>query len=135
MRLSELWIVSLNGTDGMSREGLYRKKFWSWLYKEWIDEAVYAILTEDYFSKKQHSGFWAKIDMLIFDEKIVIDRPEGSKHLRFDFVYPLDYGYMKDTNSPDGGGIDVWLSSKGEKYCDAIICTVDILKKILKSNC
>lgn len=38
--------------NGMRREALFRKAFWSKLDKEWIDEAVYAILAEEYFAKK-----------------------------------------------------------------------------------
>lgn len=53
-------------------------------------------------------SFWSAVDMLITQSEIVIDRPNGTKHPRFDFIYPLDYGYLKDTTSPDGGGIDVW---------------------------
>jgi len=45
------------------------------------------------------------------------------------FVYPLDYGYLKDTTLPDGDGIDVWRGSLGGNKYDAIIYTVDLLKK------
>jgi predicted thioesterase/RimJ/RimL family protein N-acetyltransferase len=37
---------------GMTREALHRKAFWARVDKEWIDEAWYAILAEDYFAKK-----------------------------------------------------------------------------------
>ena len=77
----------------------------------------------------EHSSFWTALDTLISESEIVIDRPKGTKHPRFDFVFPLDYGYLKDTSSMDGGGIDVWLGSIVGSACDAIICTVDLLKK------
>jgi RimJ/RimL family protein N-acetyltransferase len=35
--------------SGMQREALHRKAFWARVDKEWIDEAWYAILAEDYF--------------------------------------------------------------------------------------
>ncbi|MEA4890374.1 MAG: inorganic pyrophosphatase [Clostridiaceae bacterium] len=80
--------------------------------------------------KPQNSdGFWQAVDALIAQSEIVIDRPKGTKHPRFDFIYPLDYGYLEGTASPDGGGIDVWRGSLSGKVCDAIICTVDLLKK------
>ncbi len=41
----------------------------------------------------------------------------------------MDYGYLKDTTSADGSGIDLWCGSLPETICDAIICTVDQLKK------
>jgi len=37
--------------NGMRREALHRKAFWARLDKEWVDEAWYAILAEDYFQK------------------------------------------------------------------------------------
>lgn len=74
-------------------------------------------------------GFWSAVDTLIAQSEIVIDRPKGTKHPRFDFIFPLDYGYLKDTTSPDGGGIDVWRGSLSEPVCDAVICTIDLLKK------
>jgi len=74
-------------------------------------------------------GFWQAVDALIALSKIVIDRPKGTKHPRFDFIYPLDYGYLEGTTSPDGGGIDVWRGSLSGNVCDAIICTVDLSKK------
>lgn len=40
----------------------------------------------------------------------------------------VDYGYLKDTSSMDGAGIDVWVGS-GEKRVDAVMCTVDCLKR------
>jgi len=76
-----------------------------------------------------NAAFWQIIDALVGSSPIVIDRPKGSKHPKWDFMYSLDYGYLEHTCSMDGGGIDVWLGSNDEKICDAIICTVDLLKK------
>lgn len=96
----------------------------------WQDTYIYAILAEDYFgNKKTNADFWSALQSLVSSSEIIIDRPKGTKHPRFDFMYPLDYGYLKDTTSPDGGGIDVWRGSLGGNMCDAIICTVDLLKK------
>jgi inorganic pyrophosphatase len=75
------------------------------------------------------SSFWSTLDTLIVDSELVIDRPKGTKHPRFDFIYPLDYGYLKNTESMDGGGIDVWRGSLPDAVCDAIICTIDTLKR------
>ena len=36
--------------NNMRREALHVKKFWARVDKEWIDEAVYAILAEEYFA-------------------------------------------------------------------------------------
>ena len=73
--------------------------------------------------------FWSALDTLVRQSEIVIDRPRGSAHPRYpDFTYPVDYGYLKNTASMDGGGIDVWLGT-GDGGVNAVICTVDLLKK------
>ena len=73
--------------------------------------------------------FWLALDQLIGESEVVIDRPRGSKHPRYDFIYEVDYGYLRDTRSMDGGGIDVWRGTRGDEKCDAIVCTVDLMKK------
>jgi inorganic pyrophosphatase len=75
------------------------------------------------------TDFWSAIDTLVAQSEIVIDRPGGTKHPRYDFIYPLDYGYLKNTTSPDGGGIDVWRGSLADDRCDAVICTIDLMKR------
>ncbi len=73
--------------------------------------------------------FWQAVDTLVASSEIVIDRPKGSAHPKYpNFIYRVDYGYLKDTASMDGGGIDVWVGS-GEKRVDAIICIVDLVKR------
>lgn len=53
-------------------------------------------------------GFWQALDRLVAECETVIDRPKGTAHPRWpEFVYPLDYGYLRGTSSMDGGGIDV----------------------------
>ena len=76
-----------------------------------------------------HADFWLALDKLISESNIVIDRPKGSTHPKHDFIYEVDYGYLENTASMDGSGIDVWMGTLGEKRCDAIICTIDLLKK------
>ena len=76
-----------------------------------------------------NEDFWKALDELVNDSEIVIDRPKGTAHPKYpDFIYKVDYGYLKDTSSMDGGGIDVWVGS-GEKKINAVMCIVDLLKK------
>ena len=76
-----------------------------------------------------NEDFWKALDELVSSSEIVIDRPRGSAHPRFpNFIYKVDYGYLKDTASMDGAGIDVWVGS-GDKKVDAIMCIVDLMKK------
>lgn len=74
--------------------------------------------------------FWQALDVLVAQSEIVIDRPKGSAHPRYPhMIYPLDYGYLANTESMDGGGIDVWLGSDEARTIDAIVCTVDLIKR------
>ena len=74
--------------------------------------------------------FWCALESLVENSEVVIDRPKGSCHPRFSsLIYPVDYGYLKSTSSMDGGGIDVWLGSDPARRIDAVICTVDLMKK------
>ncbi len=78
----------------------------------------------------QHNiEFWNALDELVNNSEIIIDRPKGTAHPKYpDFIYRVDYGYLKDTTSMDGAGIHVWVGS-GEKKVDAIMCIVDLMKK------
>lgn len=79
---------------------------------------------------EQNEAFWTALDTLIEQSSIVIDRPKGTAHPRYpDFVYPVDYGYLENTSSMDGGGIDVWLGSEKERLLDAVMCIVDLTKR------
>jgi inorganic pyrophosphatase len=75
-------------------------------------------------------SFWHKLDQLITEHELVIDRPKDSRHPRYpEMVYPLDYGYLDGTQAVDGGGIDVWVGSLPEQAVMAVVCTVDMLKR------
>lgn len=75
-------------------------------------------------------SFWQMLDKLILQSNIVIDRPKGTHHPKYpDIVYNADYGYLDNTQSMDGNGIDVWQGTLKNNILDAIICTVDIFKK------
>lgn len=75
-------------------------------------------------------SFWNAIDKIVSESKIIIDRPKGTAHPRFpDFVYRVDYGYLENTSSMDGGGIDVWVGTDERKQIDAIMCIVDLMKR------
>jgi inorganic pyrophosphatase len=78
---------------------------------------------------QKNSEFWDALDKLVANSEIVIDRPKGTAHPRYpEFIYRVDYGYLKDTSSMDGGGIDAWIGS-GKKELDAIMCIVDLRKR------
>jgi inorganic pyrophosphatase len=78
---------------------------------------------------KNPENFWTSLKTLISVCEITIDRPKGSTHPRYpDFTYPLDYGYIENSKSSDGEGIDVWLGSQDSLTLSGLICTVDASK-------
>lgn len=81
-------------------------------------------------SSNESDDFWIAFERLIANSEMVIDRPKGSRHPRYSsMVYPLDYGYLDNTSSMDGGGIDVWVGSRASRELDAVIFTVDLKKR------
>jgi inorganic pyrophosphatase len=81
-----------------------------------------------------NSLFWKEIQGLVDQSEVIIDRPQGSAHPRYpDFIYPVDYGYLKDTSSSDGNEIDVWKGS-GQQKINGILCTVDPVKKDIETK-
>lgn len=74
--------------------------------------------------------FWEALDSLVEKSEVIIDRPKGTAHPRYqNFIYEVDYGYLKNTASMDGGGIDVWKGTDKDQKIDAIVCTVDLTKR------
>lgn len=74
------------------------------------------------------NNFWSALDTLVSTCEIIIERPKGTTHPKYpNFIYKVDYEYLKDTLSMDGSGIDVWVGTNGKKI-DAIMCIVDLIK-------
>lgn len=74
--------------------------------------------------------FWQEMTQLVITSPIVIDRPKDSAHPRYpEIIYPLDYGYLENTTTQDGGGIDVWLGSLETETLTGILCAFDTLKR------
>ncbi len=77
-----------------------------------------------------NEDFWAYLDRLVAESRIVIDRPKGSGHPRdSELIYPLDYGYLDGTTASDGSGIDIWRGSRKTAKLTAVIMTIDLHKR------
>lgn len=77
-----------------------------------------------------NTEFWSRLDSLIKSSEIIIDRPKGTRHPRYPkVVFPVDYGYLRDTVAADGNEIDVWSGTATHRKLTAIAVTVDTLKK------
>lgn len=74
--------------------------------------------------------FWRYLQRLVDESEIVIDRPKGSAHPKFpETIYILDYGYLENTRSSDGMGVDVYVGSAGNHEVCAVMITVDFVKR------
>ena len=74
--------------------------------------------------------FWQKLDTLYLSSQFYLDRPLGTAHREFtNLVYPVDYGYLKDTFSDDMAPIYCYMRTAKEKDIKAIIVSAAILKK------
>ncbi|QIK57959.1 Inorganic pyrophosphatase [Erysipelothrix sp. HDW6A] len=72
--------------------------------------------------------FWQKIDSLALSTNIVISQEKGSRHPQYhNMVYPVDYGYLGDTES-----IKVFKGSVKRSTIDAVMIVADILKRDLE---
>ncbi|MUP39384.1 inorganic pyrophosphatase [Labilibaculum sp. A4] len=61
--------------------------------------------------------------------KLVIDRKKGTTHPKYEnMIYPVDYGFIANTKSMDGGGIDIFIGEEKEKKINGIICIADRIK-------
>jgi inorganic pyrophosphatase len=60
-------------------------------------------------------------------KSIKIDRPLGSKHPKYGFLYEVNYGFVPDTKAPDGEELDAYYLGaskpveKAEGICIAVI--------------
>ncbi len=84
-------------------------------------------MNQDYRSNKT---FWENLDEIIREKGIFVDRPKGSRHPRFpDFIYPYDYGYVKNTASTDDEELDVWIGTAELQKVTGIMNITDMGKR------
>jgi inorganic pyrophosphatase len=66
---------------------------------------------------------------LIDENGMVIDRKKHSAHPDHpDIVYPIDYGFIVNSVSMDGNGIDIFRGSETSNDIQGIMVTLDTLK-------
>lgn len=79
---------------------------------------------------ENNAFFWQKLDTLYLSSKLVIDRPRNTCHYKYsNLIYPVDYGYLSDTAGSDQAPIDVFKGSEKKNLVQAVVISVDILKK------
>ena len=75
---------------------------------------------------KIQGKYWNYLNDLVATSDFVTERPKGTAHPRYPgFIYPLDYGYLKNTLSSDGDAVDAWVGRLNPERVSGIVCTVD----------
>ena len=73
--------------------------------------------------------FFESLEKLIEENGIEIERQKGTAHPRFpDFIYEVDYGYIRSTKSQDGNEIDIFIGTSNNGVAGCLV-TLDLLKK------
>lgn len=77
------------------------------------------------------TAFWDTLQVLVSKSKIIIEHLKGSSNPRFSgsTPYPLDYGYLENTSSMDGEGIDCFVGELNNSSISGILITIDLIKK------
>ncbi|MGE7091392.1 inorganic diphosphatase [Lysinibacillus sp. NPDC048646] len=81
------------------------------------------------------------VNFLYTQVKVKVDRPLGSKHPKYNFVYLVNYGFISNTIVGDGGEIDAYILGEFEPletYEGKVIAVIkrsdDIEDRLVVSN-
>ncbi|MBI4152226.1 inorganic diphosphatase [Candidatus Woesearchaeota archaeon] len=61
---------------------------------------------------------------------VKIDRPMGSKHPKWNFIYPVNYGFIPNTKAPDGEELDAYVLGVFEPKEEFIGICIAIIHRI-----
>ncbi len=102
----------------------------------WIDEATFDALAKQYEP-------WSHIDdypVVLYNEantkyigqlvQVKIDRPLGSKHPKYGFEYPVNYGYIPYTKSGDGEELDAYVLMIGKPLKEYLGRCIGVVHRI-----
>ncbi len=62
---------------------------------------------------------------------VLMDRPLGSKHPKYGYLYPVNYGFIENTLAPDGQEVDAYVlgvTEPLEEYTGRCIALVHRVK-------
>lgn len=72
---------------------------------------------------------WEGWEGIILEREFTLDRPKGSVHPEHpEIVYPIDYGYVNETQGGDGSELDIFVGS-ADNGLVAVILTTDRRKR------
>jgi len=61
---------------------------------------------------------------------VIIDRPIGSKHPKYGYIYPINYGFIPNTKAGDNEEIDVYIIDSKEPLKRARVKIIAIAKRL-----
>ena len=61
---------------------------------------------------------------------VKMDRPLGSKHPKYNFIYSVNYGSIPKTKAPDGGEVDAYVLGVFEPLKEFTGICVAIIRRI-----
>lgn len=81
-------------------------------------------------SIENNAFFWQKLDTLLLSSNFILKQVAGSSHPQYaNLIYPVDYGFLTDTLSPDQQGIAMYKGATSSHLVGAILVAADILNK------
>lgn len=79
---------------------------------------------------ENNAFFWQKLDTLLLASNFELKNEAGSKHPHYNnLIYPVNYGTLLDTLSPDQQGIAMYKGSISSHHVNAVVIAADILNK------
>lgn len=79
---------------------------------------------------ENNAFFWQKLDTLLLASSFELKQAAGTAHPEFaNLIYPVNYGTLQDTLSPDQQGIAMFKGSISSHQVNAILVAADILNK------
>lgn len=79
------------------------------------ENASFATLLAQHFN-------WAAWEALVQTNGTVVERAYRSPHPQFpEIIYPIDYGYVCDTHTSDGGEVDIFLGTATNRLVGIIV--------------
>lgn len=61
---------------------------------------------------------------------VTMDRPLGSKHPKWGFIYEVNYGYIPNTLAPDGAELDAYFLGTNEPLEEATGTCIAVIHRL-----
>ena len=83
---------------------------------------------------ENNAYFWNKIDTIVLSSTCTITSKKGTKHSKYNLIYPVDYGILTDPLESDQQPIGIFVGSQKTNVVSALAVTADILSKECESK-